>query len=493
MKHLREVALAAAASCLSAGCAVGPDFQRPAAPTALRFTTQALPLTTVAPGGDGPTAAPAQRLIEGRDIPAEWWTLFRSESIDALMRRALAANPDLQAAAAALRAANESVLAQRGAYFPTVAAAYNTTRQRTADPLASGAASGAAIYTLHTAQLSVGFVPDVFGGNRRQIESLQAQADVQRWQLEAAHLTLAATLVSTVIQHAATSAQIEATQSLIEMASKQLALLQRQQALGQISTADVATQEAALAQLQATLPPLDKQLAQQGNQLAVLTGALPSEAALPTFAFDQLQLPQELPLSLPSKLVEQRPDIRAAEAQLNGASAQIGVAVANRLPSFNLSAGLGSSALAFSQLLGAGTGFWALGADVTQPLFDAGTLRHRELAARAGYDQAAAQYRSTVLVAFQNVADTLNAIDADARALDAALRAERAAERSLTIARRQHAAGAAGVLVELTAEQTLRQAMLSRIQAQANRLSDSAALFQALGGGWWNRDDVASR
>jgi NodT family efflux transporter outer membrane factor (OMF) lipoprotein len=469
------------------GCAVGPDFQAPAAPTTGRYTAQALPASSAASN-----AGPEQRLVEGRDIPAEWWALFRSDGIDSLMRQAMAANPDLQAADAALRAARENVLAQQGAYFPSVSADYNATRQGVADPIASPLSSGAATYTLHTGQLTVGFVPDVFGGNRRQVESLQAQADAQRYQLEAARLTLASNVVVAAVQHASTRAQIEATRELIDLASRQLTLLQRQQTAGQIGSADVAAQEAALAQAQVTLPPLEKQLAQLGNQLAVLTGSLPSDTVLPDFRLEQLQLPEELPLSLPSKLVEQRPDIRAAEAQLHAASAQVGVAVANRLPSFNLSAGVGSSALKFSQLFGAGTGFWSLGADVTQTVFDAGTLMHRQRAVQAGHDQAAALYRSTVLTAFQNVADTLNAIQSDARALDAAVVAERAAQRSLAIARRQHAAGSAGVLVELNAEQTLRQAMLGRIQSQANRLADSAALFQALGGGWWNRSEGAA-
>ncbi len=484
----RKSLIAVAVCVLGGGCAVGPNFHAPAAPTTGRYTAQALPASTAASG-----AGPEQRLIEGRDIPAEWWVLFRSKSIDSLMRQALAANPDLQAANAALRGARENVLAQQGAYFPTVDAQYNATRQGVATPIASPIASGIDTYTLHTAQLNVGFVPDVFGGNRRQVESLQALADTQRYQLEAAHLTLAANLVGAAIQHASTRAQIEATHDLIDLAARQLALLRRQQTLGQIGVADVASQEAALAQVQATLPPLEKQLAQQVNQLAVLVGALPSETTLPEFTLDQLQLPEELPLSLPSKLVEQRPDIRAAEAQLHAASAQVGVAVANRLPSFNLTAGAGSSALRFSELFGAGTGFWSLGANVSQTIFDAGTLLHRQRAAQAGYDQAAAQYRSTVLTAFQNVADTLSAIQSDARALDAAVGAERAAQRSLAIARRQHSAGSAGVLVELNAEQTLRQAMLGRIQAQANRLVDSAALFQALGGGWWNRSEGATQ
>lgn len=473
-RRQRATVAAAMCACLVAGCAVGPDFRPPAPPVIERYTAEPLP-------------AGAQTLVEGRDIPAEWWTVFQLRALDELMRQALARSPDLQAGSAALLAARETVLAQQGALFPTVGLQYNGTRQRVAPAVSSPLESGATSFTLHTAQLNIGYVPDVFGGTRRQIESLQAQAEVQRQQLEATHLTLSTNLVSTVIQRASTREQIEATQAMIAASEQQLRLLRRQQVLGQTGTADVAAQETALAQLRATLAPLQKQMAQQGNQLAVLVGSFPSEAALPDVALDALLLPRELPLSLPSRLVEQRPDVRAATAQMQAASAQIGVAVANRLPSFNLTAGLGNSALQASRLFGAGTGFWSLGLDVVQPIFDAGTLKHRQRAVEATYAQAAAQYRGTVLTAFQNVADTLNAIDADARAFDAAIAAERAAEHSMSIARRQQAAGQVGVLTVLNAELAWRQTSLARIQAQATRLTDAAALFQALGGGWWNR------
>jgi NodT family efflux transporter outer membrane factor (OMF) lipoprotein len=439
------------------------------------------------------SGVPAQRLVAGRDIPAEWWQLFRSPPLETLMREALARNPDVQAAEAALNAARENAAAQRSALFPSASAQYGATRQGVAQLVASPLASGADIYTLHTAQLSVGYVPDVFGGSRRQLESLQAQTDTQRFQLEAARLTLVSNLVAAVIQRASVRAQIEATQALIGLSARQLAILQRQRELGHIGAADVAAQEAAVAQLQATLPPLDKQMAQLGNQIAALNGNTPAETRVPEIRLDALTLPEELPLSVPSTLVEQRPDIRAAQAQLHAASAQIGVAAANRLPSVNLSAGIGSSAEQFSKLFGAGTSFWSLGADIAQTLFDAGSLQHRQRAAEAAYEQAAAQYRGTVVVAFQNVADALTAIEADANALGAALAAERAAERSLDIARKQQAAGSVGVLVVLNAEQAWRQATLGRVQAQASRLGDTALLFQALGGGWWNRGESSAR
>jgi len=482
MKHLPL--LCVAASCVLGGCAVGPDFQAPAAPTTTRYTVDPMPSSTA---GAEPPSALTQRFVEARDIPGEWWTLFRSDALNALIGEALAANPDVKAAEAALRGAREDVLAQKGAFFPSVDAQVNPTRESIAPVLASPLANDANLYSLHTAQLSISYSPDVFGGNRRQVESLQALADAQRFQLEAAHLTLTSNVVMTAIQMASFRAQIETTHDLIALATRQLEAFRRQQALGQIGAADVAAQEAEVAQVRATLPPLEKQLEQQRNQLAVLVGRLPSER--PTFDVElgALRLPDELPLGLPSRLVEQRPDIRAAESQLHAASAEIGVAVANRLPSLSLTANVGSSALEFSKLFTSGTGFWAVGANLAHPLFDGGTLLHRQRAAQANYDQAAAVYRSTVLGAFQNVADALGAIQSDAKALDALVSAERAAEKSLQIARKQWAAGATSSLAVLVAEQAYRQAALARVEADAARLSDTVALFQALGGGWWNR------
>lgn len=476
----RRAALASIAgtAAVLGACAVGPDFSAPAAPTVGRYTAQPLVAET---------AAPVQRFAEAADIPAQWWALFGSEPLNALIARALAANPDLESANAALRVARENLAAQRGAALPSAELQLNTTRQTIATVLASPLDSGSTAYSLHTAQLVVSYAPDVFGGNRRQTESLQAQAEAQRFELEAARLTLSTNVVSAVIQRASTQAQIDATRTLIGLAERQLGLLQRQQAAGQIGVADIAAQEAALAQARATLPPLDRQRVQQGNQLAALLGGLPGETTLPEIPLDALQLPESLPLSLPSALVAHRPDIRAAASQLQSASALIGVARANRLPAFTLTAGGGSATERLSQLFAAGTSFWSLGLNLVQPVFDGQALLHRERAAVAGYEQAEAQYRSTVVVAFQNVADTLNAIEADARALETARQAEQATARSASIAHRQQAAGASGMLPVLIAEQASRQAALARVQAQAGRLADSAALFQALGGGWWNR------
>ncbi|MGO9951978.1 MAG: efflux transporter outer membrane subunit [Dissulfurispiraceae bacterium] len=472
------------------GCAVGPDFQRPATPAVDRYTTESLPPQTVSvevKGGE------AQRFVKDMDIPGQWWTLFHSKPLNDLISQALKANPDLEAAQAALRGAWETVYAQQGAFFPSIDANFNPTRQKTAGVLTSPLANNNYTYSLHTAQVAVAYVPDVFGGNRRQVESLKAQADSQRFQLEATYLTLTSNVVAAAVQEAALRGQISATRQIIDIQSQSLKLLQRQYELGQIATGDVVAQEAALAQVQAMLPPLEKQLAQQRDLLSRLAGRFPSEKLTEEFELSSLELPQELPVSLPSKLVAQRPDVRSAEEQLHSASAEIGVSIANRLPNITLSANAGSSATAINQLFTSGTGFWALAGNLTQPIFQGGTLLHRQRAVEAAYDQAAAQYRSVVLTAFQNVADTLHAIQSDADALKAAVAAERAAARSLAITRSQLELGDISYLALLNAEQTYQQAVVNLVQAIANRYADTVALFQALGGGWWNRSDVSAR
>ncbi|HEX7156400.1 MAG TPA: efflux transporter outer membrane subunit, partial [Burkholderiaceae bacterium] len=399
---------------------------------------------------------------------------------------ALKANPDLQAALAALRVAQENARAQYGTLLPAVDASYSPTRQKVADPLSSPLSSGQPLFSLHTAQVNVSYVADVFGANRRQVESLEAQEASQRFQLEAARVTLAANTVAAAVQLASLRAQIAATEHTIDESRQQLVLMHRQLDLGAIAEAAVVAQQAALAQTQAALPPLRRQLAQQRDLLAALSGSLPAEAEIEDFDLSDLQAPDSLPLSLPSNLVEQRPDVRAAEAQLHAASAQIGVATANMLPQITLGANAGGAATRFADLFTSGTGFWSIAAGVTQPLFQGGALLHRKRAAEAAFDQAAAQYRSTVITAFQNVADVLEAIRSDADALDSAQRAEQATAESLSVARRQMELGDIAYLALLAAEQAHQQALVALAQARAARLTDAAALFQALGGGWWN-------
>ena len=466
----------------AAGCAVGPDFQRPAAPAVKGYTSTPSEPTVATPVEGGQS----QRLAEGQEISAQWWTMFGSSALNELVEAALKANPDLQSADAALRVAQENLAAARGGFFPSVDAQGTSTRQKTAEVIASPLASGDLLYSLHTAQVTVSYAPDIFGGLRRQVEATAAEAEAARFQREAAYLTLTSNVVAAAIQEAALRAQINATHEAIMSASKLLDAVRKQRQAGQLGAADVAAQESA--QIEATLPPLEKQLAQQRDLITVLAGRFPSEEIAQRFDLESLRLPGELPLSVPSRLVEQRPDIRAAEAQLHAASAQVGVATAARLPSITLSANLGSTALTLSKLFTSGTGFWGLTGGIAQPIFRGGTLMHQQRAAEAAYDQAASQYRSTVLTAFQNVADTLHAISADAKALQTANRAEEAARKSLTIAQRQWTLGLIAYPAVLQAEQAYQQALVNVAQARAGRLADSVALLQALGGGWWNRE-----
>jgi NodT family efflux transporter outer membrane factor (OMF) lipoprotein len=429
-------------------------------------------------------------LVDGKDIPGEWWILFHSKPLNDLIERALKVNPDLKAAQAALLVARENVLAQRGFYYPSVTGSLTVTRARTAEDLSPILSANIQNYSLYTPQVSVSYVPDVFGLNRRTVESLAAQAQQARFVLIATHITLSSNVAAGAIQEASLRAQIAATDELITINTDMLKILREQYHKGYASELDVAAQESQLAQVVATMPPMMKQLAEQRDALAVLAGGFPQKDFAEKFELSSLQLPQELPVSLPSKLVEQRPDVRQAEENLHAASALIGVAIANRLPMITLSANGGSSPDDISKMFSGGNGFWDLTAGITQPIFDAGILKHRQRAAQAAFTEAAEQYRSTVLTAFQNVADTLHALYQDADTLKADAAAKDAASVTLELARRQYQSGYASYLALLSAEQTYQQAVINLVQAQANRYADTAALFQALGGGWWNRSDV---
>jgi len=471
----------------AAGCAVGPNFKKPAAPNVTGYTPA--PISTTSSTANV-TGGEAQQIIDGRDIPAEWWTLFHSQPLNDLIERSLKANPNLKAAQAALIVARENVLAQRGAYYPSVTGGFSATRAKSSSNVSPVTNTNAFNYSFYTPEVSVSFVPDVFGLNRRTVESLQAQDQQARFALAATHITLSANVAGGAIQEASLRAQIDATHQLITINTNELAILRHQFANGYVSRLDVAAQESQLAQIVATLPPLLKESAQQRDLLAALSGGFPSQDLPEKFELSSLQLPQELPLSLPSQLVEQRPDVRQAEENFHSASAQIGIAIANRLPNFALTADAGSMAVVLGHLFEPGPGFWDVGASVAQPILDGGTLLHRERAAKAAYTEAVEQYRSTVLTAFQNVADTLNALQQDADALKAAAEARDAAAVTLDLSKKQYQSGYANYLALLSAEQAYQQAVINLVQAQANRYADTAALFQALGGGWWNRTDI---
>jgi NodT family efflux transporter outer membrane factor (OMF) lipoprotein len=478
--------LAVALALLASACSVGPDYHRPATSAGDNFTARPLPESTAAADVKG---GASQHWAKGQDIPAQWWHAFHSPSLDALIKEAFAANPNVRAAQAALRQANDMVWAQRGYFLPSIQAGFAPSRQKNpVGTLAPTLSSGVPIYNLYTAQLSVGYTLDVFGGNRRQVESLIAQADMQRFELEATYLTLSTNVVLAAVQEAALRAQIAATERMIAIESEQLQIMMKEVDLGAIAVSDATAQEVLLAQTAALLPPLRKQLAVQRDALAALLGRLPAEDPAETFDLDKIELPLDLPLSLPSAIVEHRPDVRAAEEQLHYASAQVGVAIADMLPQITFSASGGGTSTAFSRMFAAGNKFWSVGANLSQTLFDGGTLYFHERAAVDALDVAGAQYRGAVITAFQNVADTLHALVFDADALKANVDAERSAERSLAYARKAQELGSVSYLAMLNAEQAYLQAVVNRVQAQANRYADTAALFQALGGGWWNRD-----
>ncbi len=504
---LAAVSLAVA---VTAGCAAGPNFHRPDPPKSAGYAPLPLPQQTAS--SPGIAGGDAQHFTAG-DISGRWWTLFESPQLNALIEQAFKNNPTILNAQSALRQAQELVAAQRGFFYPTVAANYSFERQKVAGNLSGGVAPGVQgngtdiapvqnltstphnqplYYNFQTAQLTVGYTPDVFGSNRRQVESLQAEAEAQRFGLEAAYMTLASNIVAAAIQEAALRMQLEAVQAMVDENHKSLDILRRQFAVGYVMRADVAAQEAQLAQARSLLPPLDKQLEQTRDLIRALAGNLPNQDVAATFNFEDLHLPRELPLTLPSKLIDQRPDVRAAESLLHSASAEVGVAIAARLPQFPITGAVGGTATEFSQLFASGGPFWSIIAGATQPLVDGGTLRHRQHAAEQALIQAATQYQSTVIAAYQNVADTLHAIYSDADGLEAAVQYERATKIQLDIAQRQRTTGMIDELPLLQAQESYQQALINRVQAQASRFGDSAALFMALGGGWWNRQDQKS-
>ena len=480
-----SIAAAALAASTLAGCMVGPDFVVPTLPAAANFTPGGkLPETDSASVDNGE----AQKFLKGRDIPGDWWRVFHSRQLDKLVSDAIAANPNLQAAQATLWQAQETLYAQAGTLLPSIDGNASAAREQF-NPATFGVPGRPIIFNLFQASVNVSYSPDLFGGKRRQIEGAEAQVDYQRFELEATYLTLTANVVTAAIQEFSLRGQIEATQEIIKAETDQLDLIQQQFNLGSVARTDVLAQQSELAQEQATLPVLQKQLAQQRHLLQALTGRFPNQET-PALDVSMLRLPTNLPISLPSRLVAQRPDVRAAEAQLHQASAQVGVAIANRLPQISLTGQYGSAALSTASLLTPGSIIWNIGASATQPIFHGGTLLHQERAAEAAYEAAAAQYRSTVLGAFQNVADVLKALQADATALSAQDKATQAAADSLELTRSQYRLGSIPYVNLLTAQRTYQQALLTLVQAQAARLADTAALYQALGGGWWNRADV---
>ena len=482
--------LCALALGIPAGCTVGPNFKAPAAPANGGFT----------PAGNTPAAATAsaplaggeaQHFVDGLDIPGQWWTLFQSPELNALIERALKQNPTLESAQAALREANENVAAERGALLPSLSGNYEAQRNRGTLAEFGLPGAGGYYYTLNSANVSVSYTLDAFGGIRRQIEALQAQAEYARFSLEASYLTLTSNVVAAAITEASLRAQIAAQEDIARAQQSALDITQRRVIAGGASRTDVLQQQATLQATLATLPTLRTQLAQERDLLATYVGALPAEYGDSQFQLDTLKLPVELPVSLPSKFVEQRPDVRQYAALLHQTTAQVGVATANMLPQLTITGNYGGDAARFADLFSPASTVWGLAGSLTQPIFKGGQLMHQRRAAVAAAQEAAANYKATVLTAFQNVADALLALQGDADALAAQTTAERSAAGSLELVQAQYKAGGASYLQVLAAEQTYQNAAVALVKARAQRFTDTAALFQALGGGWWNRTDVA--
>ena len=491
MKRQWGFACAAAAGVwVLSACAVGPNFKAPPAPRTPGF---------VAPGQLPAqiSAAPAasdqpQRFVEDLDIQGQWWTLFQSQELNALIGRGLANSPTLEAAAAALRQANETLAAQRGTFYPSVSGTLGAQRQKVPGVSFGAPQAGSIIYTLNNAAVNVSYTLDAFGGIRRQVEVLGAQAEYEKFLLEAAYLSLTANIVTAAITEASLRAQITATEDIAQSQQTQLDITQRRLGAGGASRVDVLQQQTLVQNTLATLPALRIQLAQERNLLAAYVGTLPADYTGPQFSLESLSLPVDLPVSLPSKFVEQRPDVREFSALLHAATAQIGVATANMLPQITLSGSYGGEATSFSDVFSPASVIWSLAASVTQPIFKGGQLTHQRRAAVAAAEQAEANYRATVITAFQNVSDTLHALQGDAESVAAEAAAQNTSAESLRLVRVQFKSGAANYLQVLSSEQSYQSATVALIKARAQRYADTAALFQALGGGWWNRSDVAA-
>jgi NodT family efflux transporter outer membrane factor (OMF) lipoprotein len=470
-------------------CAVGPDFKQPEAPKTSSYTET--PLTkalTTAPGVPGGTS---QEFVEGADIEAQWWELYKSPELDALIKRALEQNPNLGAADAALRAAQENVSAQIGGqYFPAIGVGANAIRQKQPSAV-YGMNYGSDTYNLYNTTVNVTYKLDVFGGARRAVEGARAQAEVAQFQLEGAYLSLTANVVTSAVKEAALRAQMQATEEILKAQTNLAEVTERQLIIGTVSRVDVTSQRTLVSNSQVDLFNYERNLAFARNQLAVLVGEIPSNANIAKFDLANLHLPEKLPLSVPSSLVRQRPDVRAAEAQLKAQNAFVGVATANLLPQFNITGSIGAAALTSNGLFGPNSALWSLGGGILQPLFQGGQLLAQRRGAIANYEKAAFQYQATVLNAFQEVANSLRALETGAQALKAASDAERYAYETLDLVQQQYKLGTASYLAVLYYQNQYQQAKVKSVAAQATRFSDTAALFAALGGGWWNREGPA--
>lgn len=468
-------------------CMVGPNFHSPPPPKTTTLTQTPLPKKTVRiPKAS--KAGQAQYFDQQQSVIADWWTLFHSQKLNELILQGIAHSPNLAAAEHTLIEARENLNAQIGnLLFPQANLNLSMARDKTSGLLFGSNSSPSSIFTVYNTSASVSYPLDIFGGNRRQVEATAAQVDYARYELLASYITLSTNIVTTSIATSSLEAQIQAVKSLIHDQTQMLAIVQKQFRLGGASEDNVLSQQTELANTLALLPPLESALAQSQSSLAVLIGVFPSENTSPIISLDSLALPTHLPLSLPSNIVKQRPDIQASEASLHQASAQIGVATANLLPQISINGSFGWVASSPNQLFKPASEIWGIGGQLLQPLFHGGALLAARRAAIAAFNVSYDQYRQTVLQSFKNVSDVLYALDNDAQTFKAYKLAEVSAKETYLITSKQYKLGGASYLNLLTAESQYEQARINSIKAQAARYSDTAGLFQALGGGWWNQ------
>ncbi len=478
-----------------AGCMVGPDFKKPDPPKTHTYTEEPLPAQTIET--QGLSSGHAQVFKLGKDIPQKWWELYESPKLNELIIHGLKNSPDLKAAKATLKTAQADLQALIGAtLYPNVGLELDAGREQLSafdslegSPGATLSDFPVQLLDLYNANVTVSYVFDVFGGNRRAIENLKAGVDYERYQLKATYLALTSNIVTTAILEGALRAQIKATEDIIQEETKLLDIIQKQYQIGSISQFEVLAQETVLAQTRETLPTLETQLAQTRHALAVLVGDYPGSKKLPKFYLDDLHLPHELPVSVPSQLINQRPDIQAAQALLHQANANVGIATANLLPTFPIVANYGANSDTLSDFFNSNNIYWDWQASVLQPIFAGGSLKSQKKSAVEQFKVALAEYEATVLAGLQNVADSLTALENDAKALHESAAAEKAARETLTLTEKQFALGAVNYLDLIFAQSAYQETYLDRINAEASRYADTAALFLALGGPWWSENN----
>lgn len=464
------------------GCAVGPNFIRPKPPTAKSYTFEKEPTLTVKAGGV------AQKFERGGKLASDWWRLFGSKKLATVVQLAILENPTLKAAQDSLRQSKETLRAGYGIFYPKISADF-IPEQQLFSPLTFGPvleSIPSESFSLYTLQASVGYVLDVWGGERRTIEGLRAQTNAQMYNTLGTYLTLTGNVVNAIVAEAAYSAQIETTRKNIRIFEEQARITALQVKAGTVPYANLVAVQTQVEAARATLPPLNQQLAHTRHLIATLMDQAPGNSAPPRVTLAELTLPKDIPVSLPSQIVRQRPDVLMAEEELHYASAQIGVATAALLPNFTLNADVGWNNTTLPALFVPNSNFWLYGAEIATPVFQGPTLWYQRKAAIQAYQQALENYRQTVLTALAQVADALDAVKHDALTLKAQSEELDAASETLHLIQVSYTAGTANYLQVLMADNQYQQAYLGFVSAEGQRLQDTAALFVALGGGWWN-------